>query len=251
MTRAVPASPLRRVFAEEPIVRQTMNRTTRWLATCAAWLVIGAVATFAVAWFCAARADFATVWSDTAWIADSRLQPGYEWIIGRMEAFGAEHFVIYHSKREGNVAASRPASEFVPSWCGVLHAVGVALDGRHCDPDEPYSGPVAESGFGWPFRSMAAEWDTQGRLVRGISITPGGAAERALPTRIIADGFAADTALFGSVGLLLTVGIGAMRRSARQRAGRCTACGYRLERLTPGQCPECGQLISVRGGPPH
>jgi hypothetical protein len=45
---------------------------------------------------------------------------------------------------------------------------------------------------------------------------------------------------FAAVGLMAKVCHGVVRQRIRRAAGRCSGCGYSLDGLSSGKCPECG-----------
>ncbi|MHC4102380.1 MAG: hypothetical protein ACYSW1_16050, partial [Planctomycetota bacterium] len=67
---------------------------------------------------------------------------------------------------------------------------------------------------------------------------------RVIPLAPIWPGFAVDTLFYAAIWaalLLLLVGPGAVRRTARAARGLCGHCGYDLRHAGHEACPECGK----------
>lgn len=160
---------------------------------------------------------------------------------------------------EGDRFLNRPAFAQLPLLPSEIH------------PPQAPNNLGYEYQFGWPVRAMWAASDAQSNTDLGcplvyiplhlksvwtnVPITaandwiepfethtdPGVPAFRAVPTGVLAAGFAWDTAIFASLwGAALSLP-GLARKIHAKRGHRCQSCGYSLDGLTAAKCPECGR----------
>lgn len=122
-------------------------------------------------------------------------------------------------------------------------------------PDPVKSPMGCEHATGWPVPALwyaivlerLPDQTLGARAEGGIPFEPSlvrarrGMAEiRALPYRPIWPGIAVDTAAYGLIGWLVFGGLRFLRAAWRRRRRCCPECGYSLEGIAAGVCPECG-----------
>lgn len=106
---------------------------------------------------------------------------------------------------------------------------------------------------GWPFRCFASEawfraaprggYDPMPEFHWNAHIGMIGDRHILVPLRPLPFAFLLDVLFWASVSWLLVAAPRAFRRRRRAKYGRCTACGYEMDRFDvkrPERCPECG-----------
>jgi len=233
----------------------------RRLLSVSVCLLVGAIATVAVAWL-------STRWMTPAdamrplgvghrgWVrsgggfsegTDDRGHTG--WMLLEYERSGVRRFVS--SWYDPDVPWSLngpwprdPAEPLVPTWAPFLVPTSHA-------PEHKHHTCIAEA-RGWPLLALSGGFMVSDRrpdklhCYAAIVPDPDEVARaddwnRAtiLPLRPMPLGFLADTLSYGSAAWALALVPGFVRRRSRRRAGRCEGCGHLLAHLEI--CPECGR----------
>ncbi len=123
------------------------------------------------------------------------------------------------------------------SQAGCEHATGWPLLSGWYGLSNLYPGPVLLEG-GIPIYGIPSSPPTRAWTIR------------ALPLHPIWRGIIVNSLFYAAFWTSLFVGIGAIRRALRRRAGRCTRCAYDLSGLRSGTlCPECGAARGVHPTP--
>ena len=226
------------------------------------FVVLGVVTTIIVAWLCALFSS-PTVNLDLSRGYDVRRTSGEEprWYFMRVDGLGSTDFAASAPHFAEGSEAFAVDESLIPRW-SLIHdrTAGDVVNGVNGWP----RGQV-EMARGWPLRAMRThraakhargfDWmciltpETAGPWRNGVLIqrwSPQGfdlwsAGGRVLPLEPLAAGFAVDTALYAVAWWMLLALPLSVRRTIRQRGGRCPACGYNLAAGGQTVCPECGE----------
>lgn len=215
-------------------------------------MLLGAVTTTAVAWWCGWRSNprLATWRNGTSLIESSGVPPSPDSGIP-----AGSPFLLFAETVSGpgvqrlralsiwSITGGRPdqeASDVWPWWVPV--STGQLIN-------EAQSGETIQRDFfaqGWPLPALRCDihgHDTiEGGLLLSRKPVPGSflMIEHVLAFRPIWSGFAVDAAIYCIIWFALLFTPGAIVRARRRRGGRCVACGYDLRAAADGRCPECG-----------
>lgn len=216
------------------------RRTWRRMAIAVVSLALGAAITVGVSWGCLLHASLRGTWSTPTF--DMTPMETVPWLWPE------------------NVAASEdpPANSVWRS-----HAFGVEnIEVSHQAPMEFHDGVIMNHAMrsqrsrraGWPMQAMQTRdgyplrhpWQPRrltGRVLfnsweQGIYVEQQVGGPIVLPLTARWPGFAVNTLFYTCVIIAAATGLGAVRRAARRRRGRCPRCNYDLGSLTT--CPECG-----------
>ncbi len=231
-----------------------MRRPRRVLGLVLLSLGLGVLTTYAVAWGISLSRDASLLGSRSYGLAG---RAGAEWkaMIGARGGLAVVFAYSADPRRMGlDVGIDAEVGRVeVPRWSVVrtespAHlavASGVAESGEET---------LWERATGWPMLAVVDRQidDNLGgarAAVKGhdLSLRFDGLPEPWTETTIaflpIWRGFVIDVAVFGSVWMLVIVGVKWVVCRRRVAAGRCAKCRYDLKGLTSGVCPECGSAV--------
>lgn len=237
------------------------HRTKRTALTFAvravALLGLGAVSTFAIAWFAVVVAAFGRTSGHFAWEeltkADRRST-----LVRLTGGAGVWDGIATHARYPDPISASGGEigwrERMVLNWAAGLVSDPTASDMRYFTVT------------GWPAPALWSEFDFDRQVLIGSPrsgpyvTTSSGAVNvlrvvghsdfarfsevgypcLALPFRPLWLGLGFNTALYAGLWAMLLLTSTVTQRVVRRRRGRCTACGYDLRGDYTAGCPECG-----------
>ncbi len=213
------------------------------------FLILGAIATVAVAWGCANWMEIDHLpfaMADNVLVGASQIdEPSPFWSIAYLKQRGLGR--VISSQDNFEVWANRQTAEVaLPHWSRLQVPSREWKKTNIIDEQETASG--------WPMYAMS--WTARHSLyvsldrrsirsdvIYGLEIEPPGSfgeSQRALPLHPLWRGFAINTVFYAAILWLLTLGPSAARRTIRRRRGHCLNCGYDLRGDFSAGCPECG-----------
>lgn len=216
------------------------RRLRRVCVLAAAALLAGAVVNVLVAWGCA-------IWVGTP--------PDYATVAAA---------VPWRGEVPGDWPVAQQVADDLRSWCGSFQ-IRAATSVPPNAPDGPADAVWMEYSYriGWPAPAMAgfglSWWVGDGPkhsekhwIKRLPSWVPRNDKSwvnsgREIPLRPVFPQFALGAVFYSGPFAFVFLGVWAIRRRSRSRAGHCPACAYDLVGLSVGAaCPECGAVSATR-----
>jgi hypothetical protein len=208
------------------------RRGRRLAIRLAAFAVVGAVVTVAVAWTLTIR---------TAKVGPYLDIPGEQWIYPAARSW-PPNSIAWMTAGAPGVTVVQARSDLIRHSIFLQREARIGLPWRAlCSREDD----VLDAETFGETRTPRAGLDLPDNLEVSKPIEP--TLRGALPVVPILPGFALDTAFYAAIAFALWSAPGVIRRRLRRGRGGCPACGYDLRGSTSAVCPECGATPKGEG----